>query len=127
MSGSDALDRAEGTDPADAARQSFSAIIFAIAGGISMVIGVFFDGFANVVGRMRDLGEFISAFFLTPIPILEETADFTAFELTAGDWAFFGPFTFTAGVVAIGVAFMAWVWLGAPIPFYGNLFDRFRS
>lgn len=48
----------------------------------------FANGLANVV----------SAVF--PARIINAAADFTAFSITQGDWAIFGPFTFAVGVVA---------------------------
>lgn len=115
------LDRAEDTSPDKAAKQGFSGIILVIAGGIIAIIEAMFEGISEVIRVLSDLRDFMAAFFTQPIQILEGTAAHTVFELTAGDWAFFGPFTFAAGVVAIAVAWWAWNILDPDIPFLNQL------
>lgn len=117
----DYLSRAEGDDPAEATSRGIAGVILAIFGGLIGLVNAFFDGVADVVGVMSDFREFIGAFFTAPIQILEETASFVAFELTRGEWAFFGPGTFAVGVMSIVLAWWVWNVLDPKIPFIDTL------
>jgi hypothetical protein len=75
--------------------------------------GVLYATFLEVIAGIQSLGTTITAPFrafgtglasvvsaVFPARIINAAADFTAFSITQGDWAIFGPFTFAIGVVA---------------------------
>ena len=75
--------------------------------------GVFYALFLEIIGGIQGLGDAlfapIRAFGLgladlvsavIPVRIVNSAADFTAFSITRGEWAFFGPLTFAVGVGA---------------------------
>ena len=69
------------------------SIIAAIDGAAMMFLAPFrsfADGLAMLVGAIVE----------SPISIVEQSADYTAFVITRGEWGFFGPATFAVGVVA---------------------------
>ncbi|APE95424.1 hypothetical protein RH831_08885 [Halodesulfurarchaeum sp. HSR-GB] len=121
MAAEDWIERAQGLNPAEATSQGISALILAIFGIAITISEAFSDGLARVLGVMADFRDFVAAFFQSPITILNETADFTAFSLTQGDWAFFGPGTWAVGVASIVFGFYVWTVLDPDIPIIDNL------
>jgi hypothetical protein len=118
MSGSDDwLDSAEGKSPAQAAQDSISGIILAIAGGIIAVISAFFDGLGRLLDVFGAARDFLVSLITNPITILQATAAETARSLTVGAWSFFGPLTFAVGVASIIAAFWLWDAADVSIPF----------
>ncbi|WP_276298806.1 hypothetical protein [Halorussus lipolyticus] len=49
----------------------------------------------------KGLGELVDAVVTSPIQIIAESADYTAFSITGGRYGFFGPATFAVGVLAV--------------------------
>ena len=47
------------------------------------------------------MGELVDAIVTSPIQIIAESADYTAFSITGGRYGFFGPATFAVGVVSV--------------------------
>lgn len=86
-----------------------------------MFVEAFFEGISSVLGVMQDFRSFIGAFFTAPIEILTETASYTAFALTSGEWAFFGPGTFAVGVFSIVLAWLVWNVMDPEVPFIDDL------
>lgn len=117
----DPLDRAEGTTPAEATQQSLAAIVFAITGGIILVIEAFFGGLDQLLEVFAAVRDFFVSFFQAPRTIIEDTAIHTAWELTAGEWAFFGPGTFAVGLISIAIAWWAWNLLDPDIPLVDDI------
>jgi len=72
------------------------------------------------------LSDLVSA--VIPVRIVNAAADFTAFSITRGEWAIFGPATFAVGVGAT----MAGLWVftemirRADVSVFGAVLDRFR-
>ena len=78
--------------------------------------GVFYQLFLSIIGAIdsagtlflapfrafgRGLGELVEAIVESPISIIEQSADYTAFSITYGEWGFWGPLTFGVGVLSV--------------------------
>lgn len=122
MADDDWISRAKDYDgPADATNTGISALILALFGIFITISEAFADGLADVLSVMGDFRDFVGAFFQSPITILIETADHTAYVLTQGEWAFFGPGTWAVGVLSIVLGFWMWTVLDPDIPIIDNL------
>lgn len=117
----DAFDRAEGSSPAEAAETGISAIIFQFFAGISVVLAAAFDGIADLFDTLAAVRDTLITIITSPTPILTATAEFSAFSLTQGDWAFFGPFTWVVGVGVVAGGFLVWDALDPDLPFIQRL------
>jgi len=75
--------------------------------------GILYATFIEIIGVIQSAGETITAPFrafggglanvieaVFPARIMRRAADFTAFTITQGEWAIFGPLTFVVGVIA---------------------------
>jgi hypothetical protein len=121
-SGTDWLERARGDSPASASRRGIAGIILAIAGGITVLVETFFEGFGRIFDVFGAARDFLVALISEPIVILRATAAETAASLTgSGEWAFFGPATFAVGVGSIILAFWLWTVIDPEIPFVDRI------
>ena len=115
------LESAEGKSPAQAAQDSISGIILAIAGGIIAVVEGFFGGLDELLAVFSSARQFLTALITNPIVIIEATAGETARSLTVGAWSFFGPLTLAVGVFSVAAAFWVWDLLDVSIPFVDRI------
>lgn len=80
-------------------RYGIGGVLYAI----SLEVIAFIQGIGNTWAKplfefANGLARVVAAVF--PARIINAAADFTAFSITQGEWAIFGPFTFAVGVIA---------------------------
>lgn len=129
-SGSDWLARARGVSPDEATLRGVSALIMAFFAAIIGIVSELENGIRGLIQTLSAVRDLFITLLTEPTVILEMTARFTAFELTAGSWSFFGPFTLAVGVGSIAVAFWVWAVFDPPIPlpgFLGRIVNRDRD
>ncbi|MCU4975934.1 hypothetical protein OB955_24975 [Halobacteria archaeon AArc-m2/3/4] len=120
-SSDDYLDRGEGTNPASAMMSGISGAIYAVFGGLIMLISSAFDGLADLMDVFAASRDFFVALISEPTTIISAGARQTVYSITAGDWAFFGPGTFMVAIVSIALAWAAWAALDPEIPLVDDL------
>lgn len=114
----------EDMTPGQAVISGLASITLAIFAAGTQSVAALGDAMAGLIARAEALGRFITALFEEPIPILRAGADATIeWILTAQ----LGPFSWGAAIFAIAVGWWVWQIMGAPIPIFGRLVDRFRS
>jgi hypothetical protein len=119
--GSDYLSMADETSPADAVRQGISGVFLALFGGIIMLLSTAFDrlgDFLDIIAASRD---FFRALLTSPIAVIDAGVSQTIYSLTAGEWAFFGPFTLPVAVGTVALSWMVWNRLDPEIPIVDDL------
>jgi hypothetical protein len=103
--------------------------------------GVLYATFLEIIGGIQTFGDTLLAPFgafrdglvnlivaVFPTQIIDESVAFTAYTITQGEWAIFGPFTFAVGVVAT----LAGTWMFIAllrrwnIGLFGTLLNRIR-
>lgn len=75
----------------------FLALAYALIDGIQSfgnTVTAPFTAFGN------GLAELVEAIVGAPVSIVEQSARYTGFSITYGEWGFFGPLTFAVGVGA---------------------------
>lgn len=129
MSDHDWLSRAEGVRPSEATIRGISALIMALFAAAINFMEELALGLTRILDVLGAVRNFFVAFIEAPIVILVDTAQYVAYTLTQGEWAFFGPLTLAVGVAAIAAAFWAWQIFDPPIPlpgFLGRIVNRDR-
>ena len=101
--------------------------------------GILYATFLEVIDGIQSFGDTVTAPFsalgtgladlvsaVIPVRIVNAAADFTAFSITRGDWAIFGPFTFAVGVGATMLGLWVFTELirRSDVSVFGAVLDR---
>lgn len=118
---SEVLDR--DLSPGESVVASLSAISLSIGVWVTDLGNAFVAEVSNLFTRIQALGRFIAAFFDNPRLMLEAAAQADIQWITQTD---LGPFNFFMITLVVSLSFIAWVRIGAPVPFFGRLTRRLR-